>query len=185
MYIYICIWVQAIYTLYVYLYILYINHPFSNFEEILTHFNQVWITIMFYIDIINKESREAMGGTGGFPTKYSSWNWKYKIVWGKPPVPPTASHSLQIYTISKLPVAGYFLYLIIYRSMCIHDATHLLTLLTLLTLLLLLINLRHSRFSRYSRCFLTSTYSTYNVYIMHIYMGSGYPQQVLRRWRDE
>jgi hypothetical protein len=59
-----------------------------------------------------------------------------------------------IHTILIYPVAGYFLYLIIYRlhPRC-HPPTHPTPLLTLLTLHI------NSRFSR------TSTYSTYNMFI--------------------
>ena len=49
-----------------------------------------------------------MGGTGGSPPKYVSRK-KIKEVWGE------ASRASLIYTISKQPVAGYFLYVIIYR----------------------------------------------------------------------
>jgi hypothetical protein len=46
--------------------VLNINHSFSNFEETITHFNQI-----YFRKKAKKESMESMGGTGAPPPKYS------------------------------------------------------------------------------------------------------------------
>ncbi len=42
--------------------IVLVNHSFSNFEEAVTHFNQI-----YFREKAKKESMEAMGGTGAPP----------------------------------------------------------------------------------------------------------------------
>ncbi len=119
-------WAPSPPSMYIYVY--------SNFEETLTHFNHIRIILICYIYIIiiflfllifpnvleskKKVEKKWCGGGRGCKvfSKLYITKVKYKKFWGIPhsfilyPTPPTL-----FYTISSWPVAGYFLYLIIYR----------------------------------------------------------------------